>query len=250
MDTSGYLAVFIYGPIHVYMIITCEKCTTSYSVADDALGAGGRKVKCKSCGHVWQQVGAGESGPEDSTETKQPEAEETPARKSGVRQSGGAVAMVALVLAVGGLAGAVYAGRAAIVGSWPPAALLYEEIGIGLHGIDLAGIPGVGAGLEYRNITSEIVTDAFGDTLWIRGEVLNASEIPRPVPKLRVSLADAHGAALESWTFSVEVDRLEPGAAAAFETSRRAETEAGGKLVLGVDGSWSEATTVESELAH
>ncbi len=229
------------------MIITCEKCATSYSVADDALGVGGRKVKCKSCGHVWQQSGAVESGPEKPAEAK---AKRPKAGAPRARKSAGAVALVALLLLVGGLGAAIYAGRAAIVGSWPPAALLYEEIGLGLHGLDLAGIPGVGAGLEYRNISSEITTDAFGDTLWIRGEILNASEIARPVPTLRVSLADAHGAPLESWTFSLEVERLGPGDAAPFETSRRAETEAGGKLVLGVDGPWSEAAQVESELAH
>lgn len=227
------------------MIITCEKCTTSYSVADDALGAGGRKVKCKSCGHVWQQPGADVSGPEEPSKVNPPIAAKPPTRKSA-----GAVALVGLLLVVGGLAGAIYAGRSAIVGSWPPAALLYEEIGIGLHGIDLAGIPGVGTGLEYRNISSEITTDAFGDTLWIRGEVLNASEITRPVPTLRVSLADSHGAALESWTFSLGLEQLDPGAAAPFETSRRAETEAGGKIVLGVDGPWSGTTRVESEVAH
>ena len=73
------------------MIITCEKCTTSYSVADDALGAGGRKVKCKSCGHVWQQLAAGETRTDDADGATLPEAEKIPVDKSGGRRSGGAV---------------------------------------------------------------------------------------------------------------------------------------------------------------
>jgi len=235
------------------MILTCEKCTTSYSVADDALGTEGRKVKCISCGHVWQQPGIGDAEPEDRADAGETGAtpEKPPkARPPAIRRFGGAVAVAALLLLGAGLVAAFYAGRAAIVQSWPPAALLYDEFGVGLNGLDLAGIPGVGAGLEYRHITSEITTDAFGDTLWIRGEILNASEIPRPIPTLRVSLADAHGAALESWTFSLEVDQLEPGAAAPFETSRRAGTDIGAKLILGVDGQYPASATVESELTH
>ena len=172
------------------------------------------------------------------------------AKSSTGSRSAGAVALVALLLLIGGLAAAIYAGRAAIVQSWPPAALLYEEFGIGLDGLDLSAIPGVGAGLEYRNVTSEVRTDAFGDTLWVRGEVHNASEIPRPVPVLRASLADAQGAALESWTFSLDVEMLQPGAAAGFETSRRAIAEIGAKVVLGVDGPWPGTATAVSELAH
>ena len=234
------------------MIVTCEKCATSYSVADDALGADGRKVKCLSCGHVWRQTATGEAAPNSKPESDEPAptTRKPPKPKATAAGRSGAVAVAALLLLVGGIAGAVYAGRAAIVHSWPPAALLYDEFGIGLDGVDLAAIPGVGAGLEYRNITSEIRSDAFGDTLWIRGEVHNASGIARPVPMLRVSLADSDGAALESWTFSLEVEMLEPGAAAAFETSRRAQTDSGAKVVLGVDGPWAGSARIESELAH
>ena len=235
------------------MILTCEKCATSYSVADDALGTDGRKVKCISCGHVWLQAANDDSDPSDKDGNEGREAASSAppkARGTLLRRLGNAAAVAALLLAVGGIAASIYIGRAVIVQSWPPAALLYDEFGIGLHGLNLAAIPGVGAGLEYRNVTSEIRTDAFGDTLWIRGEVHNASEIPRPVPSLRASLADSRGAALESWTFSVEVDTLQPGDAATFETSRRAMTDIGVKVVLGVDGPWPGAATAESELTH
>ncbi len=234
------------------MILTCEKCTTSYAVADDAIGTEGRKVKCIGCGHVWVQTATPDEPAADGDAAAAPKKDKSKpkAKRAMGSRSAGAVALVALLLLVGGIAAAIYAGRSAIVQSWPPAALLYEEFGIGLDGLDLSEIPGVGAGLEYRNITSEVRTDAFGDTLWVRGEVHNASEIPRPVPTLRASLADSEGASLESWTFSLEVETLQPGATAGFETSRRAIADIGAKIVLGVDGPWPDAARAVSELTH
>lgn len=37
------------------MILNCEKCDTSFSVPDKALGDKGRKVRCAKCKHVWFQ---------------------------------------------------------------------------------------------------------------------------------------------------------------------------------------------------
>jgi predicted Zn finger-like uncharacterized protein len=38
------------------MRITCPSCTTSYSIADDKIGAKGRSVRCASCGTKWHVV--------------------------------------------------------------------------------------------------------------------------------------------------------------------------------------------------
>jgi len=35
------------------MRITCPSCTTSYTIADDKIGAAGRSVRCASCGTKW-----------------------------------------------------------------------------------------------------------------------------------------------------------------------------------------------------
>lgn len=37
------------------MILTCGECGKRYMVKDDAIGSGGRKVRCVSCGHTWTQ---------------------------------------------------------------------------------------------------------------------------------------------------------------------------------------------------
>ena len=139
------------------MILTCEKCATSYSVADDALGTDGRKVKCISCGHVWLQAANDDSKPSDEAgRLAQRAASDAPPKGRGtfMRRLGSAAAVAALLLAVGGIAGYIYVGRAMIVQSWPPAALLYDEFGIGLHDLNLAAIPGGRrrAGISQRHV--------------------------------------------------------------------------------------------------
>lgn len=37
------------------MIITCPNCSTRYLVAEDKIGAKGRRVRCAKCSHIWFQ---------------------------------------------------------------------------------------------------------------------------------------------------------------------------------------------------
>jgi len=41
------------------MIIACPSCQTRYKIADDAVGAAGRTVRCANCGHSWLQEPTG-----------------------------------------------------------------------------------------------------------------------------------------------------------------------------------------------
>ena len=44
------------------MILTCPSCGTQYAVKDGAIPPQGRKVRCASCGHSWQQEPEGSEG--------------------------------------------------------------------------------------------------------------------------------------------------------------------------------------------
>ncbi|MBI4967858.1 MAG: zinc-ribbon domain-containing protein [Rhodospirillales bacterium] len=43
------------------MIITCPNCAARFNVADQALGAAGKTVRCAKCGHKWHQMPDGQT---------------------------------------------------------------------------------------------------------------------------------------------------------------------------------------------
>ena len=135
------------------------------------------------------------------------------------RRSTIAAGWVVLALVVIGLAAVAFVGRNQIVAFWPPAIQLYDTLGIEVA----EGHPErlFGAGLSVRNVASEVVEEDGGDaaTIIIRGEVVNESDVPRPVPPLMVRLVDDSGEALHAWVFAITDAPLQPGETEAFETS-------------------------------
>ena len=212
------------------MIVICPNCATKFLVDPVALGPDGRRVRCARCSHIWfkerppdiEMVPPQSFAPETETAAGPPPrnlpatAEQLLARRSTI-----AAGWVVLALVIVGLAAVAFVGRNQIVAFWPPALQLYDTLGIEVAD----GYPErlFGAGLSVRNVASEVVEEEGGDaaTIFIRGEVVNESDVPRPVPPLMVRLVDDRGEALHEWVFAITDTPLPSGETEAFETSLR-----------------------------
>ncbi|MCW9035731.1 MAG: zinc-ribbon domain-containing protein [Rhodospirillales bacterium] len=98
--------------------------------------------------------------------------------------SGGLVKFLMIsLLIIGGLGAGLFYGKEAIIGMVPEAEELYEMAGL----VDKTP----GAGLEFKDIKSERDEADGKDFLVVWGAVVNITDQPRVIPKIRVSLYDA-----------------------------------------------------------
>lgn len=213
------------------MIITCPNCSTRYTVGDSAMPAKGRKVRCASCGHVWHQ-GPASDGTERRPLVDDPFANaiaaaatpaprpapqpayappepRRPARKGG---RGTAVAWGVFATLLAGVLAGGYLARAEIVRLWPPAALLYETVGLP---VDLPG-----AGLQLQNVRSEQRVDGGATVLLVEGQIVNVSDAQRPVPKVRAVSLGFDRKPVQVWTIDASSAKLLPGEIATFSSTR------------------------------
>jgi len=200
------------------MLITCPNCSTRYTVADKAVPAQGRKVRCASCGHVWYQRPVVEDDMErtllasDVAEANRrppsPQRAEKPPRSRGVMI--GWAAFAVLLAAV--LAGA-YFGRGHIVALWPPAALFYETVGL--------PVDPPGTGLQLQNVRSEQRADNGATLLVVEGQIINVSDAVRTVPKVRAVSLGFDRKPVQTWTIETSSDHLQPGEIATFRSTQR-----------------------------
>ncbi|HYD69373.1 zinc-ribbon domain-containing protein [Azospirillum sp.] len=205
------------------MILTCPTCSTRYTVADSAVGPAGRKVRCRSCGHVWFQAPqAAEERTllaEDSLAGELRSAFAPPERKrkekaaGGPRNRGSLIGWAAFGAVVAGLVAAGYLLRAQIVHLWPPAALLYETAGL--------AVEPPGAGLQLQNVRSEQRLDNGVTVLVVEGQIINVSDAERMVPKVRAVSMGFDRKPVQSWTIDVSSPRLLPGEIATFHSTQR-----------------------------
>ena len=211
------------------MIVSCPTCSTRYTLSDESLGQDGRKVRCARCGHTWWQMpdraelepvvpdaltelrpakpaakAAGKSA--EKSKSKSPKAPRAKPARSTV------IGFAVLGLLVAGSAAGAYFARDAIVRSWPPAALLYDAIGLP------AEPPGFG--LELRNIRSEQKLEGGKTVLLLEGEVANTTDTERTLPPLRVNTFGPEHKLLQSWAIEQSAETLGPGAAAGFHHSQ------------------------------
>lgn len=124
-------------------------------------------------------------------------------RKGGGKVGWIAFAAVALVLPL-----AAVLAREPIVDGWPPAAKLFDAIGLHVE------VPG--AGLQLRNVTSDRRQVGGLTILVLEGEIVNLSKVPREIPMLRGGLRDANRLELQHWLFSTGSQKLTPQEAIKF----------------------------------
>jgi predicted Zn finger-like uncharacterized protein len=210
------------------MILTCPSCNTRYIVDPQQLGIMGRMVRCANCSHAWHAEPPtdmpkpveldemmGELPPDPAAGPVYgsfasdvprpiPPGSNLPAFPEPRPRAGLGWPLLLLVILVGavGLVG----GRNEIVRWWPPAARLYDTVGLPLD------VPW--EGLDLRNVTTVPQND--NGTLIVEGTVVNTSSKPRHIPELKAVMTSAAQQVLKDWTFPSGIQSLEPGESASF----------------------------------
>lgn len=140
------------------------------------------------------------------------------------RRGGGGTAFIAILIVVVlliAVAGVAYVFRDRLRAEFPQLAPYYDMIGIApapSEGdmIGIAPAPGEGLGLRDQSISQEEVDGL--PVLVATGQIVNLSQIARPVPMLEASLVADGNRVINTWTFEVEGDELAPGASIPFTT--------------------------------
>lgn len=213
------------------MIVSCPNCSTRYTLSESSVGANGRKVKCAKCGHIWWQRAVetdffSADLSDAPTEIRPSHPVGRGAAKGG---KGGAkaagkkprftrpdkrsligLAVLAVVVAAVGAGG--YLARDYVVHRWPPAALLYETLGM--------AVEAPGAGLQLQNVRSEQKIEGGATSLLVQGQIVNVSDVERMVPRLRAVSLGADRKPLQSWLMDPSAERLQPGDFATFRHSQ------------------------------
>jgi predicted Zn finger-like uncharacterized protein len=191
------------------MILTCPRCSTRYHVDAAALSAGGRTVRCASCGQRWSVT-----PPADTPQTvefgaapleapRMPVTAPEPASRPPSRSLIGWLVAVFVVL----LAASAVIGRHEIVAGFPASAPLYQKLGLPIT-IDL--------GLAFEDIKSTRLEEGGISVLVVEGAVVNVTGSDRQVPPIRITLLDKGGRELQEELFRAKEQTLEPGAKTSF----------------------------------
>ncbi|MEQ7156037.1 MJ0042-type zinc finger domain-containing protein [Brevundimonas aurifodinae] len=216
------------------MILTCPSCATSYFAPDDAIPAGGRKVRCQSCAHIWHAMAeeplalSAASAPVLATPTADPAraatdeappvAPETPApelpkafraraeQQRRIRRAAthGAVWAGLASVFVGILAGG-WLFRVEVVDLWPRAAAAYAMV----------GTPVNPTGLEFEAVTAKAMLDR-PDMVMVSGALRNVRGREVQPPPVRVALLDAQGAEIGHAVITLDGAPVLPGGVQGF----------------------------------
>lgn len=227
------------------MILTCPSCATSYFAPDDAIGPAGRRVRCKSCSHVWHAsadeplelnaaavliadseqaaitasdagsdpvagFGKRDDAPETLAETPAPELPKAfRARAEQQRRLRRAAAH-----------GAVWAGIASAFVALLTAGWLFRVEVVELYPRAAAAYAAVGSpvnptGLEFEAITARAAPGA-PDQVLVSGALRNVRSGEVVAPPVRVALLDSHGAEIGHAVVPIDAAPVLPGKVQGF----------------------------------
>lgn len=201
------------------MELACPTCAARYTVPEDAIGANGRKVRCRACGTSWFEaaraaaVAVAAPLPPSLGETigaaalrvtpaPEPPAPEEPEPTHRPRRRRGLWLLLALAVAV------VALGAVAATLAFGPRQVAMR---LGLAGRRVPLGIAITRAPDWRMI-------AGGSQLFaVSGRIWNPTAAAQPVPDIRAELKDARGRTVYAWTIARPVPRLGPGAAATFD---------------------------------
>lgn len=121
------------------------------------------------------------------------------------------IIILALILVVGGLLAGAYFLRDKVVEIWPDGAAIYEAVGIDAEAL--------GAGLKFRNVTSERVIENNIELLVVRGVIANISDKSRDLPLVKLSLYDSANMVVQEKVAPPPERTLAPNESTGFKVS-------------------------------
>lgn len=246
------------------MLIVCPSCASRYELDAAKLGPSGRTVRCAKCDTRWhvepsafpeapspeetqallseeleqaaaidaevsavasemQEPAVADPEPHVSEQGPAPR-KRPPTRKSRASASmarAGAMRGLAVPLGVTALGLSIFAGlfwqRDMVVRAAPQLASLFERL----------GLPVNVRGLRLTAVESGLVQDAQGRFLVVEGDVTNIAKGPTPIPLIEVSVKDAGGQTLYTWTTDPPRPSLDPSELVRFRARLASPPENG-----------------------
>ena len=212
------------------MILTCPSCATSYFTPDEAIGAAGRTVRCKSCRHTWRATldeplelsqsstptEAASFAPRDEPESES--LAETPApelpkafraraeqQRRLRRAAAHGVVWAGIASGFAALLASAWLFRVEVVEIAPRAAAAYAAIGLTVNP----------TGLDFEAVSAKPLPNDPGKVI-VSGALRNVRDNERIAPPVRVALLDAHGAEIGHAVIRIDAAPVLPGKVQGF----------------------------------
>ena len=214
-----------------HMILTCPSCATSYFTPDEAIGPGGRTVRCKDCKHTWRatleeplELSVSPPGLEPTAFVRREDPEpaetlaETPApelprafraraeqqRRLRRAATHGAV-WAGIASGFAALAASAWLFRVEVVEMAPRAAAAYAAVGLTVNP----------TGLDFEAVSARPLPSDPGKVL-VSGALRNVRDDERIAPPVRVSLLDRQGAEIGHAVVRIDAAPVLPGKVQGF----------------------------------